>query len=54
MLKNPFTLKHPELTFIPASPAGQILTEKGASPQILIPNGGETATDCTAFIPTTT
>ena len=45
MQKNPFVPKHPGLTFTPASPAGQVLTEKGASPQILIPNGGETATD---------
>lgn len=31
--------------FNPASPKKQILTEKGASPQILIPNYNETATD---------
>lgn len=31
--------------FEPASPKKQILTEKGASPQILIPNHNETATD---------
>lgn len=34
-----------DLTFSPASPKKQILTEKGASPQILIPNHNETATD---------
>ena len=45
MKKIPASASHPALTFTPASPAGQILTEKGASPQILIPNGGETATD---------
>ncbi|MBO5042702.1 MAG: hypothetical protein J6D87_07035 [Clostridia bacterium] len=33
------------LAFNPASPKKQILTEKGASPQILIPNHNETATD---------
>ncbi len=33
------------LTFSPASPKKQILTAKGASPQILIPNYNETATD---------
>ncbi len=33
------------LPFTPASPEKQILTEKGASPQILIPNHNETATD---------
>ena len=31
--------------FNPASPTKQVLTEKGASPQILIPNYNETATD---------
>ena len=33
------------LTFTPASPAGQVLTEKGNSPQIIITNYNETATD---------
>ena len=33
------------LAFKPASPKKQILTEKGASPQILILNHNETATD---------
>lgn len=33
------------LPFVPASPEKQTLTEKGASPQILIPNYNETATD---------
>lgn len=33
------------LAFTPASPTKQVLTEKGASPQILIPNYNETATD---------
>ncbi|MBO5042701.1 MAG: hypothetical protein J6D87_07030 [Clostridia bacterium] len=33
------------LTFTPASPTGQILTEKGHSPQILITNYNETAID---------
>ncbi len=33
------------LTFTPASPSGQVLTEKGRSPQILITNYNETATD---------
>ncbi|MBQ3870506.1 MAG: hypothetical protein II777_08140 [Clostridia bacterium] len=33
------------LTFTPASPSGQVLTEKGSSPQILITNYNETATD---------
>ena len=33
------------LSFVPASPEKQVLTEKGASPQILIPNYNETATD---------
>ena len=33
------------LTFTPASPSGQVLTEKGRSPQILIRNYNETATD---------
>ena len=34
-----------QLTFTPASPEGQVLTEKGHSPQILIRNYNETATD---------
>lgn len=34
-----------QLTFTPASPAGQVLTEKGHSPQIIIRNYNETATD---------
>ena len=34
-----------QLTFVPASPEGQVLTEKGHSPQILIRNYNETATD---------
>ncbi|MBQ9151941.1 MAG: hypothetical protein IJX72_06795, partial [Clostridia bacterium] len=34
-----------QLTFTPASPAGQVLTEKGHSPQILIRNYNETAID---------
>ena len=34
-----------QLTFIPASVDGQVLTEKGHSPQILIRNYNETATD---------
>lgn len=33
------------LTFTPASPKGQVLTEDGKSPQILITNYNETATD---------
>ena len=33
------------LTFTPASPEGQVLTEDGKSPQILIRNYNETATD---------
>ncbi len=34
-----------QLTFVPASPDGQVLTEKGHSPQIIIRNYNETATD---------
>ncbi len=34
-----------QLTFTPASPEGQVLTEKGNSPQIIIRNYNETATD---------
>ena len=34
-----------QLTFTPASVAGQVLTEKGHSPQIIIHNYNETATD---------
>ena len=34
-----------QLTFTPASPEGQVLTEKGHSPQILIHNYNETAID---------
>ena len=34
-----------QLTFTPASPEGQVLTEKGHSPQIIIRNYNETATD---------
>ena len=34
-----------QLTFTPASPEGQVLTEDGHSPQIVIRNYNETATD---------
>ena len=43
--ETPPTLSRDLLTFTPASPEGQILTEKGASPQILITNYNEAATD---------
>ncbi len=45
MEKIPHTQNDHLLSFTPASPEKQILTEKGASPQILIPNHNETATD---------
>lgn len=34
-----------QLSFTPGSPEGQVLTEKGHSPQIIIRNYNETATD---------
>ena len=42
---EPPALSLDQLTFTPASPAGQVLTEKGHSPQIIIRNYNETATD---------
>ena len=42
---EPPALSLDQLTFTPASPEGQVLTEKGHSPQILIRNYNETATD---------
>lgn len=39
------TQKQGLLPFVPASPEKQVLTETGASPQVLIPNYNETATD---------
>ncbi|MBQ4111481.1 MAG: hypothetical protein IJD38_01660, partial [Clostridia bacterium] len=47
---DPPVTEHPalsldQLTFTPASLSGQVLTEKGHSPQILIRNYNETATD---------
>ncbi len=44
-LKEPPVVSRELLTFTPASPEGQVLTDKGASPQILITNYNETATD---------
>ena len=43
--ETPPTLSREFLTFTPASPEKQILTEKGASPQIIITNYNEVATD---------
>jgi hypothetical protein len=42
---EPPALSLDQLTFTPASVSGQVLTEKGHSPQILIRNYNETATD---------
>ena len=42
---EPPALSLDQLTFTPASLSGQVLTEKGHSPQILIRNYNETATD---------
>ncbi len=44
-ITEPPTVSLDQLTFTPASPAGQVLTEKGHSPQIIIRNYNETATD---------
>ena len=45
MKQNVDSQKKHTLSFVPASPERQVLTEKGASPQILIPTYNETATD---------
>ena len=45
MKQNVESQKKHTLPFVPASPDRQVLTEKGASPQILIPTYNETATD---------
>ncbi len=44
-ITEPPTVSLDQLTFTPASPEGQVLTEKGHSPQIIIRNYNETATD---------
>ena len=42
---EPPTVSLDQLSFTPASPEGQVLTENGHSPQIIIRNYNETATD---------